>query len=300
MKKVMPEASPFLDFHKGPVDWVGMENMEMSMRIQTEQGTCITPAYIDAFIDLKDLHTRGIHMSRLYQTTFDFSLGEFTPLSIKKTLQEFIQKHKNLSSRAKIRIKLSLGRIIPSLISGQRGWRKYPIKIHAQLQEDIFSLQMGCEIVYSSTCPCSSGLSRQLIQQSFSRDSKDESLISKEFVLDWIKRGQMATPHSQRSVADVFVLLRQGVTQLPYENFIEQIRKVLPTEVQASVKREDEQDFARINGENLMFCEDACRKIASTLQKDPLYSGYQVKVSHEESLHPHNAVSILSKQFQVI
>ena len=39
----------------------------------------------------------------------------------------------------------------------------------------------------------------------------------------------------------------------------------LKTPVQSAVKREDEQAFARLNGRNLMFCEDAARRIAAVL-----------------------------------
>ena len=37
----------------------------------------------------------------------------------------------------------------------------------------------------------------------------------------------------------------------------------LGTPVQTAVKREDEQAFARLNGRNLMFCEDAPRADSS-------------------------------------
>ena len=42
----------------------------------------------------------------------------------------------------------------------------------------------------------------------------------------------------------------------------------LGTPVQTAVKREDEQAFARLNAANLMFCEDAARRVAAVLSSD--------------------------------
>ena len=68
----------------------------------------------------------------------------------------------------------------------------------------------------------------------------------------------------------------------------------LKTPVQAAVKREDEQEFARLNGQNLMFCEDAARKIKTTLESKE-FSDYFLQINHYESLHAHDAVAIAVK-----
>ena len=67
------------------------------------------------------------------------------------------------------------------------------------------------------------------------------------------------------------------------------------TPVQAAVKREDEQAFAELNGRNLMFCEDAARIVKRTLDADPRVSDFRAKIRHEESLHPHDAVAVITK-----
>ncbi|MFN2334318.1 MAG: GTP cyclohydrolase, FolE2/MptA family, partial [Wenzhouxiangellaceae bacterium] len=51
----------------GTLDWVGMNNIEMPVRLPGPDGEVIqTPARISAFVDLIDPEARGIHMSRLY------------------------------------------------------------------------------------------------------------------------------------------------------------------------------------------------------------------------------------------
>ena len=75
---------------------------------------------------------------------------------------------------------------------------------------------------------------------------------------------------------------------------IDAIEHALGTPVQSAVKREDEQAFARLNGANLMFCEDASRRIAATLEASEDVEAFRVRVQHEESLHPHDAVSVVT------
>ena len=73
------------------------------------------------------------------------------------------------------------------------------------------------------------------------------------------------------------------------------IEDSLQTPVQAAVKREDEQEFARLNGQNLMFCEDAARRLQYSMNKAQGYDDFWLKINHLESLHAHDAVSITTK-----
>ena len=75
---------------------------------------------------------------------------------------------------------------------------------------------------------------------------------------------------------------------------INTLENELKTPVQAAVKREDEQEFARLNGQNLMFCEDAARKIKAILEAAQ-YADYWLQINHYESLHAHDAVAIAVK-----
>jgi len=60
----------------------------------------------------------------------------------------------------------------------------------------------------------------------------------------------MATPHSQRSVAEVKVKLSQDFQQFPLVELIDIVEGALKTPVQAAVKREDEQAFARLDADH--------------------------------------------------
>jgi GTP cyclohydrolase I len=126
------------------------------------------------------------------------------------------------------------------------------------------------DYVYSSTCPCSLELSEH----------------ARQF------RGQLATPHSQRSVARMSAVMEDG-PMLWFEDLIDMARVAVPTETQVMVKREDEQAFAELNAANPIFVEDAARLFCEQLQQDPRVGDFRVVASHQESLHSHDAVSVL-------
>lgn len=108
-------------------------------------------------------------------------------------------------------------------------------------------------------------------------------------------RGQLATPHSQRSVARVSVALDETADCLWFEDLVDLCRAAVPTETQVMVKREDEQAFAELNAANPIFVEDAARLFAERLQSDPRVGDFRVVASHQESLHNHDAVSVLTE-----
>ncbi len=149
---------------------------------------------------------------------------------------------------------------------------------------------------YSSTCPASAALSRQLIQEQFARDFADGAALDRQAMLAWLgtPAGIVATPHSQRSSVTLRVKLAAGF-DFPITELIDRVEHALQTPVQTAVKREDEQAFALANGQNLMFCEDAARRIARTLDADERIADFRLRAAHYESLHPHDAVAYASK-----
>ena len=88
-------------------------------------------------------------------------------------------------------------------------------------------------------------------------------------------------------------MVTQGDT-LWFEDAIELCRRAVPTETQVMVKREDEQAFAELNAANPIFVEDAVRAFAQQLMAEPRVGDFRVVASHQESLHSHDAVSVLT------
>jgi len=283
----------------GVLDWVGMGNIEVPVAVATsEQATTTSNARVNAFVNLKRADVRGIHMSRLYLHVDRALAAEpLSPCSLRKLLREFLESHADLSDRATVQLRFDHMLRRRALKSDNSGWRAYPVNVSALMDEGQFSLELGIEVVYSSTCPCSAALARQLIQDRFHADFGTESSIDREQVMAWLgtEAGIVATPHSQRSVAEVRVKLVPSFKHLPIEALIDRVEGALQTVVQTAVKREDEQAFALLNGQNLMFCEDAARRVQRALDGDADVADFWVRASHFESLHPHNAVAVATK-----
>ena len=114
-------------------------------------------------------------------------------------------------------------------------------------------MTLAVEVGYSSTCPCSAALARQLVADGFAARFGTGG-IDGAAARDWLREhASLATP------------------------------------LQTAVKRADEQAFARLNGANLMYVEDAARRVQAALA--PHYAQAGVSVRHMESLHPHDAVA---------
>jgi len=71
--------------------------------------------------------------------------------------------------------------------------------------------------------------------------------------------------------------------------------RALRTETQVMVKREDEQAFAELNGAHLKFVEDAARLLYREFDADKRVKDFRIACSHLESLHSHDAVSVICK-----
>jgi GTP cyclohydrolase I len=283
----------------GELDWVGMQGIDLPVRCADGQGGITTvPARVSVQVNLADPAARGIHMSRLY-LALEQSLGEqaLTPSGLCSLLHALVASHADLSSRARLRVEYSQLLKRHALVSDHAGWRAYPVTVEAQLLDDHFSVRLGCEVTYSSTCPASAALSRQLNQQRFDEDFAGV-VPAQRAVREWLgsERGMAATPHAQRSTAQVTVRLAPGF-DLPVSELIDAVEGALATPVQTAVKREDEQAFAKLNAENLMFCEDAARRIRAALDADRRIAGYRIRAAHHESLHPHDAVAAVSRNF---
>lgn len=283
----------------GVLDWVGMDRMEMPVTVVTRDGRAVTtPAWAGAFVDLADTQARGIHMSRLYLALDEaLTANVLTPALVARTLGEFVRRHEDISGRALLELEFDLLVRRAALRSEESGWRRYPVKVTGLYEHGAITLEMGAQILYSSTCPCSAALGRQLIQEKFERDFDPEQPLDYEEVLAWLgtDQGIVATPHSQRSRAEVRVRLAEEVDDFQFLDLVDLVEDALQTPVQAAVKREDEQAFTLLNGQNLMFCEDAGRRMRHALERDARFVDFWARATHEESLHPHDAVSVVTR-----
>lgn len=277
----------------GKLDWVGMQGIDLPILLDEAGCIRMVHASADVQVNLPAPEVKGIHMSRLYQRLGDLGEDEaLSPHRLHKLLRIMLESHRDCGStdvRLCLQFKFLTKR--PSLVSkGLSGWKAYSVRLDASLKHDEFSVRQSVTIPYSSTCPCSAALTRQLIEQGFQRDFADRDQVGVSDVTNWLREhATLATPHSQRSEAHITIDLPPNARHLGLLDLIDLVENALGTPVQTAVKREDEQAFAALNGQNLMFVEDAARRLQAVL--DTTYLNAQVYVQHLESLHAHDAVA---------
>lgn len=295
MNAALPDVSLYdIAPSLSPLAWVGMQGIDLPITIAESGYQRDLHARADVQVDLPAPQVKGIHMSRLYRLLDSLSQGEaLTTPGLRHLLQAMIDSHQDCESRC-ARVGLSFDLLVrrSALVSkGLSGWKSYPVRLDAALVAGMFSCRLHIQVDYSSTCPCSAALARQLVERAFLDAFGEQAVVDSNRVARWLHgHASLATPHSQRSEAHVCVDITDndetlGLGLLPLIDCIEQ---AVGTPVQTAVKRADEQAFAALNGQNLMFVEDAARRIEAALSA---YSNPSVHVRHMESLHPHDAVA---------
>lgn len=277
--KVDPQYKASLpDLQNGPaslivganvlIQHVGISNFRLPIRYQTRDGGEIAlETSVTGTVSL-EADRKGINMSRIMRSFYAHADKEFSLDVLQTALDDY--KDDLGSMDARIQMRFSYPVRVDSLRSGLSGWQYYDIALELIEHQGQRRRIMHVDYVYSSTCPCSLELSEH------ARES----------------RGRLATPHSQRSVARISVLMK-GHDKLWFEDMIALCRRAVPTETQVMVKREDEQAFAELNAANPIFVEDAVRSFAEQLIADPRIADFRVIASHQELLHSHDAVSML-------
>jgi len=275
-----------------PLEWVGMQGIDLPVTLAEPGCRRELHARADVAVDLPAPQVKGIHMSRLYRLLDGLSQGEaLSPAGLHGVLQAMIASHHDCDSRS-ARLGLALDLLVrrPALVTqGLSGWKSYPVRLESSLVAGVFRCRLEVRVGYSSTCPCSAALARQLIEHAFSEAFGQQETVHSQDVAGWLRRhASLATPHSQRSEARVSVDVAVDAPTLGLLALIDGIEQAVGTPVQTAVKRADEQAFAALNGQNLMFVEDAARRIETALDG---YGRPRVFVRHMESLHPHDAVA---------
>ena len=295
----MPDvANKTLSRAQTTIDWVGMSDVHQPLKIKDGQQNKEVHASVQVYVNLADPTAKGIHMSRLYLLLDDHATSNpLTASGLRTLLASILESHRDLSTNAFVQFEFDHFIRRPALISDNVGWASYPVTVKGTLISGEIAIELSVAVQYSSTCPCSAALARQLIQEQFTKDFGSQGDIRADAVHSWLgtEEGILATPHSQRSTAKALVRLDDSHNDLPITALVDQLEGALKTPVQSAVKREDEQEFARLNGKNPMFVEDAGRRLKTALDDDPRWKDFWVRIEHHESLHAHDAVGVFTK-----
>jgi len=309
-----PQIEPVIPGARVALNKVGIAPVDLPIRVQRRDGTeQILQAQASLYCSLDDPDVKGLNLSRLYILMHDNIKDHLTIEGIKNVLSEMANKQGSDNAYCKLRFKypwtqkalrsrmpltdqeLQAG-LFQELSNGEKislrkmeGHIAYNVTLEGEFHRSgqFISDEAGyekpnehkfyltVEYMYSSTCPCSFELAHN----------------AKE------KRKAAANAHSQRSIMKTTIQFDPN-NIVWIEDLVEMHRQLIPTEVQVVVKRRDEQAFAEINGSNLLFSEDAVRIVYKELDtwfKSGKISDFRIITDHQESLHPWQAIALVSK-----
>lgn len=254
-----------------PIQQVGIHNFKLPLKYRTKAGKTLTlETSVTGTVSL-EAELKGINMSRIMRTFYDHKDEVTTGEWMGRVLKNYLRKIE--SKDARLKIAFSYPMVRDSLRSGLSGYQFYNVAFEGVMTHDgCYRRFIHFDFVYSSACPCSAELSEH------ARD----------------KRGVYTVPHSQRSKARITIEEVEG-KKIWIEDIHALCLRALQTETQVMVKREDEQAFAELNGAYLKFVEDAARLLYKEFDADKRIADFRIACTHLESLHSHDAVSVICK-----
>lgn len=263
---------------KRAIQQVGVENVIVPFLLQLKSGGM---RQMRADVSMRtnlEAGVKGISMSRLLRT-----LKKYIDVPLKQSLIYEILKDlaKNIVSKEshmKFNFMLPIEKKSPITDNSFPIYYKcsFEGQMKAESFEEVdkkgteytFRFFQGVVIQYASYCPCST-----------------------ELCNDLKSKGLNGFPHAQRSFAHVLIQGKQSV-YIMLEDIIEAVERAVKTIPYPIIKREDEQEVARIAAENPIFVEDAIRAISEELDNMEGISDWIVKCVHEESIHTSEAIAI--------
>jgi MptA/FolE2 family GTP cyclohydrolase len=149
-------------------------------------------------------------------------------------------------------------------VSNRIGFVPYKVTFEGEQKASKAKLFLTVDVPYTSVCPCSKEISKY-------------------------------GAHVQRSVASIKVQL---IEMVRIEELIKVVEGCASCEMFSVLKRQDEKFVTETSYENPAFVEDMSRDIATQLDAmlDTKIADYYVVVNHFESIHPHDAVCIITAE----
>jgi len=254
---------------KIPINQVGVENVEVPFKLESKHG-----GYHELVANVSmrtnlDEATKGISMSRLLLTLKPYLALPLKHKLIKQILEDLLENVGGTASYMKFNFRLPIKR--KSIKTDNQFPLYYKCRFEGQRiknDRDEFNFYQGVIVQYASYCPCSA-----------------------ELCGDLSNKGIYGFPHNQRSFANVLIEVIE-----PYYIWLEDIIELVETKIQTLpypiIKREDEQEIARVAAQNPIFVEDAIRLISEGLNERSDVHDWIVKCTHEESIHTSEAIAV--------
>jgi GTP cyclohydrolase IB len=249
---------------------VGIRNVRVPIRVdKRDGGVNECSAEISIYTDLT-AKCKGTNMSRYRILIEEFLIEKNVKLH--DLIRELLAATKKRldSTNAYIKIRFPYYLVVTAPASKLKSYIDLRVTFEGKLGmfggNDCITMFLTVRVPYTSLCPCSKEISEY-------------------------------GAHNQRSYADVTVKIadeKNGVMWI--EDIFEIVNKCASAPIINGLKREDEAFQTELMYEQPKFVEDMVREIAVELDKelDKRIVDYSVVVNHEESIHTHDAVAVVT------
>lgn len=248
-----------------PIDRVGVTDVMVPLFARdrsSTNGRQQTVARADLTVDLPS-DFKGTHMSRFVEALEGWE-GEISYHGVRALLATVRQRLEARRAHVALRFPYFIRKQAPS--SGATGLVAYDCTLDGELDEnDRQRFVLGITVPVMTVCPCSKAIS-------------DEGA------------------HSQRTLVRMTLLMKDFVW---IEDFVAVAEKAGSSPVYTLLKREDEKYVTEHAFANPCFVEDVVRNVAKDLAENPHLLGFRVEVESMESIHNHNAMACIERNFSL-
>jgi GTP cyclohydrolase I len=266
-------------FPKRKIKKVGIRGMQVPLKVARKDGSINqSSAEVSIYTNLSE-ETKGANMSRYRIVAEEYLIGR--DLNLREYIRELLKATRERlgATDSYVKIKFDYFLINEAPASKLKSYMNYKCIIEGKQKHNTNSHMFECEdnipiieelyltvqVPYTSLCPCSKEISNY-------------------------------GAHNQRSFADVKVkLVDSNVCWI--EDIIKVVESTASAPIINGLKREDEAYQTELMYENPMFVEDMVRAISQRLDSeflDKSISDYVIIAEHQESIHLHNCLAIIT------
>ncbi len=253
---------------KSSIAQVGVESVDVPFMLECKNSGFLSMVASVSMRAYLDENTKGISMSRCIRTLqpyLSLPLNNALCLDILKALKNNLEVTESYMT-----FKFKMPIVRKSIKSDNEFPVYHECMFEGHLVEedgqDKFRFFQGVKFQYASYCPCSAALCNDLGE---------------------------GFPHAQRSFANIVTEIDlDNPNKVWLEDLLSSSETAIKTLPYPIIKREDEQEIARIAGQNPIFVEDAIRSISAEIDSIPAVRDWVIKCIHEESIHSSEAIAV--------
>lgn len=261
----LPDLQNGKDTRGKRIERVGIDDVKMPLRIRRKDEHAagvdeVVEANISMYVSVEQ-DIKGINMSRLLETLMSYQQTTLTSATLRGIITDMIMRLESNDGYIRIAFNYFVPRKAP--VSGKIALQAYECAFIGKLVDKEYRFIIEVNAIGTNLCPCSKEISAY-------------------------------GAHNQRNHVRARIVPTDTLVWL--EDIIELVENEFSCPIFPLLKREDEKWVTETAYENPKFVEDVSRDLALAFDHADIQH-YQIRSAADESIHHHQAVSTISKQW---